>query len=502
MHPNIPMRQKRGKIHTADVHDDYYDETSSLYWESWAQYTVHNHLRKAREHNTNKAKNVIFFLGDGMSIATLAAARTYLGQRQGKTGEETRLSFEEFPYVGLSKTYCIDKQVPDSACTATAYLCGVKGNFQTIGCNGRVELNDCKAANTTVNQVQSLMALAQRAGKATGFVTTTTVTHASPAGNYAHTSNRGFECDSDVTYEGLDPNECQDIASQLVYNKPGDKIKVVFGGGRAKFLPKTTTDFDGYEGERADGKDLIEEWKKGKPNAKVLYDKRDFDSLDIENTDFALGLFAPSHLDFNLDADRTKQPSLLEMTEAAIEILQKDENGFFLFVEGGRIDHGHHNAQVIKALDETVEFSNAIKRAVEMTDHDNTLIVVTSDHAHTMTIAGYPDRGNPITGLNSMLSDVDNLPSLTLSYANGPGFGIYQTQNGVRNITEIKIDKNTIYPGSYPTLRETHGGDDVGVFALGCFSHLFSGVYEQNTIPHLISYAACYGDGITVCVPE
>lgn len=77
--------------------------------------------------------------------------------------------------------------------------------------------------------------------------------------------------------------------------------------------------------------------------------------------------------------------------------------------KGGRIDHGHHSAQAFKALDETVEFSNAVKRAVEMTNRDDTLIVVTSDHAHTMSISGYPDRGNPILGLNTMLSDVGEL---------------------------------------------------------------------------------------------
>lgn len=78
----------------------------------------------------------------------------------------------------------------------------------------------------------------------------------------------------------------------------------------------------------------------------------------------------------------------------------------FKLILGGRIDHGHHSAQAVKALDETVEFSNAIKLGVEMTNRDDTLIVVTSDHSHTMSVSGYPDRGNPIFGLNNYLSDV------------------------------------------------------------------------------------------------
>lgn len=119
-----------------------------------------------------------------------------------------------------------------------------------------------------------------------------------------------------------------------MYNEPGRNINVIFGGGRTKFLPIESADVDGIQGERVDGTDLIEEWTKGKPNSNVLFDKADLQNMDIENTDYALGLFASNHMDFNLDADRTKQPSLRELTEAAIKILQKNQNGFYLFVEG------------------------------------------------------------------------------------------------------------------------------------------------------------------------
>lgn len=157
--------------------------------------------------------------------------------------------------------------------------------------------------------------------------------------------------------------------------------KVIFGGGRTKFLPNTTKDHEGNVGEREDGRDLIEEWKSDKQNAKYIFDKEGLENIDFENTDNVLGLFAPSHMDFNEEADRKKQPDLLEMTEAAIKILQKENAGYFLFVEGiseyqtngvlikdinfifviefdrtqgGRIDHGHHMAQAVKALEETV----------------------------------------------------------------------------------------------------------------------------------------------------
>lgn len=290
-----------------------------------------------------------------------------------------------------------------------SYLCGVKGNIYTIGVNGRVKYNDCEAAKNSMNQVHSLAAWAQRAGKATGIVTTTTVTHASPAGTYAHVPNRNFESDGDVKNQGKEPTECEDIASQLIRNKPGNKFKVIFGGGRTKFLPNTENDVSGIAGERLDGINLIEEWKRGKKLASVVYDRDGLINASSSDSEYILGLFTPGHMSFNLDADRNKEPTLKEMTETAIKMLQKEKKGFFLFVEGGRIDHGHHEARAHKALDETVQFAETIRRAKELTNDDDTLIVVTSDHSHTMTISGYPLRGNDILKLNTHKSDIGEI---------------------------------------------------------------------------------------------
>lgn len=296
------------------------------------------------------------------------------------------------------------------------YLSGVKGNIYTVGVDGRVKLNDCAASMESVNQVSSVADWAQRAGKAAGIVTTTTVTHASPSAAYAHSSNRHFECDADVANNMNDTVDCQDIASQLVNNRPGNAFKVIFGGGRTKFIPKTERDVDGNMGERLDGINLIEQWKSERDNAYVVYDKVGLDSLNLAESDYVMGLFTPGHMNFNLDADREKEPTLIEMTDAAVRLLQKEENGYFLFVEGGRIDHGHHESKAHKALDETLQFSEAIKRAIELTDREDTLIVVTSDHAHTLSISGYPNRGADILGLNSMKSDVGACASRRFRY--------------------------------------------------------------------------------------
>lgn len=148
-----------------------------------------------------------------------------------------------------------------------------------------------------------------------------------------------------------------------------------------------------------------------------------------DDTDYLLGLFESDHCQYNLDSiNSTTEPTLAEMTETAIKLLSRNEDGYFLFVEGGRIDHAHHSTYAMKALDETEQFSEAIQRAVDLTSRADTLIVVTSDHAHTMSISGYPDRGNPILGVGG--TGKDTLPYATLSYANGPGYTLHVVEEG------------------------------------------------------------------------
>lgn len=130
-------------------------------------------------------------------------------------------------FSSILQTYCVDKQVPDSACTATAYMSGVKTNFRAIGVSAKVKSGDCEGAKVEANRVESIVQWAQKAGKATGIVTTTRVTHASPAGSYAHVNHRDMESDEDVKILGLDPKICDfDIAYQLVHEDTGKNIKV------------------------------------------------------------------------------------------------------------------------------------------------------------------------------------------------------------------------------------------------------------------------------------
>lgn len=148
------------------------EELSTNFWFNSGKDFVAKQLNRSA--SNKPAKNIILFIGDGMSLTTQSAARMYKG------GEEKSLSFEEFPYAGTVKTYCVDYQVADSACTATAYLSGVKNNYGTIGISGKVQLNDCVGQMDHSNHVKSIAKWAIDAGKSAGLVTTTRVTHASP----------------------------------------------------------------------------------------------------------------------------------------------------------------------------------------------------------------------------------------------------------------------------------------------------------------------------------
>uniref|UniRef100_A0A1I8N4N6 alkaline phosphatase n=1 Tax=Musca domestica TaxID=7370 RepID=A0A1I8N4N6_MUSDO len=369
-----------------------------------------------------------------MSVGTLTAARILKGQRQGRTGEESVLTMEQFPFAGLSKTYCTNGQTADSACSATAYLTGVKTNLLMIGVNGHVTFNNCSLSSNPEYHTESIAQWAQRAGKSTGIVTTTTVTHASPSGNYAHVANRNWESDYDIVkskaYTHGEP--CADIAKQLVQQEPGKNFDVIMGGGFKKFIPHTQHDVFGVQGERRDGLNLVEEWLGRNAHGKLVTNLEELQAIDCHETSKLLGLFHSSHMEYNAKAQMNKplQPRLKDMTEAAIKMLEKNDQGYYLFIEGGRIDHGHHNTIAGYALDETLEFDEAIRRALELTSEEETLIVVTADHSHTMSMSGYPGRGNPILGLNQYNRDLEGIPYSVLNYALGPQQ--YQDENGKR----------------------------------------------------------------------
>lgn len=484
-------------------------------------------LQQALDHkpNTNKAKGIILFVGDGMSIATVTASRIYAGQQLGQPGEEYQLNFESFPYTGLAKTYNTNQQTPDSAGTMTAMITGSKTKAGLISVNTLATRADPASCNGF--ELETLLETAEDNNWATGIVTTTTVTHATPAAAYAHSPERNWESDGalpESTEETADLG-CKDIAHQLIDFNYGDGIEVVLGGGRSHFLPKEISEVtDASEaaqvetfaaGKRDDGRNLIEEWRSKKSKRVYVSNSDELAAVNIKKTKQLFGLFSQSHLEFEADriTNADGQPSLTAMVETAISMLQKNKR-FLLIVESGRIDHAHHAGNAYRALEEAVEFDNAVAKAMELVDSEKTLMIVTADHSHTMTLAGYPTRGNPILGFvkgndsagnpeQKVTLAKDNNPYTTLSYANGPGYfnqPMDKSNPYARYLGPAKSGRHTTLSddpesphyhqeANIPMQAETHAGDDVAVFAQGPWAHLLTGVIEQNYIYHVMKHA-------------
>ncbi|XP_066287822.1 alkaline phosphatase-like [Branchiostoma lanceolatum] len=495
-------------------------EENPTFWNNMAGRSIQDALRIQRNHNMNVAKNVVLFLGDGMGAVSVTSARILKGQKAGNPGEETMLAMDTLPHMAHSKTYNIDAQTPDSGATGTAFLCGVKARFATIGVDGRALLEDCNS--TKGREVQSVLAWAEMADKSTGIVTTTQVTHATPAAAYAHTAYREWEVDS-VLSDAAVQDGCKDISAQLVDDNPG--IEVVLGGGRVMFHNGTDPEYPddpGSNGVRADGRNLMEEWLDGKTSARYVWNGTDFRTVNPLTTDYLLGLFEPSHMKYMTDREDspTEEPTLPEMTRMAIQILQKNENGFFLLVEGGKIDHGHHEGKAVKAINEAVAFDDAIQVAKDLLNLDESLIVVTADHAHTMQSGGLrrgerqshiwlgisPTRYFSLLGkLSADLWGLqlvpDGKPYTPLLYGTSPG---YNMSGGSReNITNVDTENpDYLQQSAVPMLVASHGAEDVAIFAGGPMAHLFHGVHEQNYIAHVMKYAACLGEYAEDCDRE
>ncbi|KFR00570.1 Intestinal-type alkaline phosphatase, partial [Nipponia nippon] len=459
-------------------------EKNPSYWNNQAAAAIESSFKI--QPRISQAKNLILFLGDGFGIPTLTATRILKGQEKGKLGPETPLAMDAFPYVALSKTYNVDRQVPDSAGTATAYLCGVKGNYQTVGLSAAARYSQCKT--TAGNKVVSVLERARKAGKAVGVVTTTRVQHASPSGTYAHVVNRDWYADASMPMDAR-LQGCKDIAWQLVHNVD---INVILGGGRKYMTPMGTPDpeyptYNMTNGIREDGKNLINMWLEARPGARYVWNKTEMLAAAADpSVKYLMGLFEPVDMKYKLVRNTTTDPSLTEMMEAAITILKRNPNGFYLFVED-KIDHGHHDGAAHKALTEAVEFDEAIERAGELTDEAQTLTVVTADHSHVFSFGGYTLRGSSIFGVApSKATDQKNYTSIL--YGNGPGY-----QGGVRpDINDEKANQyDYLQQAAVPLDSETHGGEDVAILAKGPMAHLFHGVQEQTYVAHVMAYAAC-----------
>merc|ERR1719431_14555 len=346
--------------------------------------------------------------------------------------------------------------------------------------------------------------------------------HATPAALYAKTVSRFWECENDwmkdveegkINQDDIDTFKPSDITRQLVESEAGKKIDIMLGGGRAAWLPRDELrwdyDSDDWNCTRWDGRNLIQEWKGNHTGGVYIENRTELMGLDMEHWDSVLGIFTHTYVTWDdLVNDTNEKPHLVDMASQAVKFLQEkgDDRGYFLMIEGGKIDQAHHNGKAVRALSETLAFDKAVEEVLNLVDLEDTLVIVTADHAHTMSIGGYVGRNIDITGVvvegdGTLPLGEDGETFTVLSYGNGPGYMQYNG-TGEGNYTQIDrhpMARNGLADVQYkqgtaaPLSSETHGGDDVGIWAGGPMAHLFHGVHEQSYIGHVMSYAACIG---------
>lgn len=276
-----------------------------------------------------KIKNVILMIGDGTGLAQISSGQLNL------VGKEGLLYLQTLPVTGFVKTYAADNLITDSASGATAYSCGVKTDNGMIG-----QLPDGRACRT-------LLELAEARGLSTGLVSTSGVTHATPASFGAHVVSRNMQAE---------------IAAQ--YLETGSEV--ILGGGQEYFIPQSD------EGsKRNDGRNIISEFES------IGYDYiSTAEELNSVSSDRLLGLFSISGM-----PSEDRSPTLAEMSKKAIDILSKDEDGFFLMIEASQIDWGGHANDAQYVLREVQDYDAAVKEVLNFAVNDGeTLVVLTADH--------------------------------------------------------------------------------------------------------------------------
>lgn len=292
-----------------------------------------------------QAKYVFYFIGDGMGAGQRQITEEFKKQVLKK---DEKLLMNSLPTVGITTTYSADTLITDSAAAGTALATGHKTN------NGYI------AKDKDGKDLKTLLEIAQEKGMATGLVTTTRITHATPAVFASHNIDRDDENGIAVDY----------VDSGVDY---------LAGGGYRHFVGKNS----GLTSKRKDDRDLIGEFKE-RGYQVYLGEKsiKDFEKWNPKEGEKVLATFKASHMPYTIDDKNGEYPTLKEMTDKGIELLSKDKDGFFIMVEGGRIDHASHAQDVAGTIYDTLAFDDAIKSAYEFYKKypQDTLIVVAADH--------------------------------------------------------------------------------------------------------------------------
>ncbi|SHI79581.1 alkaline phosphatase [Malonomonas rubra DSM 5091] len=324
-------------------------------------------------HQFKNVKNAIVMIPDGCDETVQTVARWYKGED---------LAVDQM-LPGTVKVHMANSVIPGSAAAATSFATGHKTTVRFLGVGPRTEdlLTGMEPTAAPYAPIASVIEAAQRAGKATGIISTSRVTHATPAAFAVHIHDRGMD---------------NEIMEHMVYNN----VDVVFGGGARHLIPTDesyTTSFGAtWSGKRTDGENLMEVLKE---RGYQFVDSKD--QLESITSGKVWGMFDDSHMQPDMDRQyfATHEPSLAEMVEKAIEILSQDEDGFLLMVEGSQVDWAGHNNDPIYMVTDFIAFDDAVKVATDFAEEDEeTIVMAYPDHntggmkiGHYNTAVGYTE---------------------------------------------------------------------------------------------------------------
>lgn len=305
-----------------------------------------------------QAKNIILMIGDGMGPAHVQVAWLYATRQLGKNLVMTEVMDQGQTAYMVNDT--ADSTVTESAAAAVQMATGVKVLAKSVGIgpDGKV--------------LKTILEMAKEKGKATGLVTTSGITDATPAGFVAHVEKRSEE---------------EKIAEQLVKSD----VNILFGGRKEFFLPGSE------KGKRKDGRNLLNE---ARGNGYLIVETAE--EMKKAQGEKILGLFNLGNMLFEIDRKSTTEPSLAEMTAKAIDLLSKGQDGFFLMVEGGRIDHAAHHQDIAAVIMDMLAFDEAIKVAYDFQKkYPDTLLIITADHeTGGLVVLPYSQTSEEYEGIN------------------------------------------------------------------------------------------------------
>lgn len=388
------------------------DEAKTVTWEVYGTPAV------------AKAKNIIFLLGDGMSIAHRTGARIMSkGMTEGKTNG--RLAMDDLDHMAFVGTSSTNSIATDSANTMSAYMTGHKSAINALG----VYADRTKDSFDDPKVETIAEALRRTTKKSVGIVVTSEVEDATPAAVVSHTRKRADK---------------PEIVDMLFKVKPD----VLLGGGSAYFLPQSTPG-----SKRKDEKNYIQMFQDA--GYALATDKGELESAKGATQDKLLGLFHTGNMDFMLDRGFLKkgtvskfpnQPGLVEMTQVALDKLSKNPDGFFLMIEGSCIDKASHPMDFERSMIDTIEFDKAVAVAREFQKaHPDTLIVTTADHTHGISIIGTIDDDKPGTEMREKVG----------VYAEA-GFPNYEDKDGDGYPDKVDVSRRlAIFAADYPDHYET-----------------------------------------------